>query len=641
MCGIAGVFSARSDGPDAMHAIADRMSSRLAHRGPDDSGVWTSPRVGLGFRRLSIIDLSETGRQPMSSASGRYVIIFNGEIYNYRDLRLSLESHGERFRGTSDTEVLLAAVERWGLEDAIGRCVGMFGIALWDTERGCLHLVRDRLGIKPVFVATAPGEVYFGSELKAILAAPAVSREIDADGLFSYFRYLYVPGPKSIYANVRKLPPGHILTIESPEAPLPESRPYWSLVEAARAGLANPFAGSDEDAIEATEEVLERAVAERLYADVPLGALLSGGIDSSLTVALMRTHSDAVRTYSVSFTDEDFDEADHAAEVARHLGTHHTEVTLSPEEAWGVVPDLAGMFDEPFANPAAIPTYLVCGVARRDVTVALAGNGGDEVFAGYNRYLTGERALELARRLPAPVRRLASAGVRAVPYSAWSRWRSAPGGVRLPGRRVYKLGRLLNQDTAGDRYRSLVSAWDAPDAVMRRGGESAGPLDLALGHLGPEADLLSGMLLADQLTYLVDDQLAMVDRMSSAVSLEVRVPLLDHRLVELSWRMPSGLKRRDGEGKWLLRRVLERHVPRALFERPKMGLSVPIAEWLAGPLEGWASDTVSDLRNHPDEHVDGDAIHDAWTRFRGGDGELELSMWAALMYGSWRAHAAS
>ena len=646
MCGLAGIYSSTKTDAHALTRRAQTMVEQLRHRGPDDAGAWVNEEGSLafGFRRLAIIDLSEAGHQPMVSEGDRFTIAFNGEIYNHAELRGELEAAGRRFRGHSDTEVLLALFERWGVDDAVSRCVGMFAIALWDREREELHLIRDRLGIKPLFVAVRAGSVLFASELKALLADPSMDRTLDPDSLVSFFRYLYVPGPGSIFKGVTKLPPGHILTIRRPGEPLPESRPFWSLSEVARKGMASQFRGSDEEALEEAEELIADAVHQRMYADVPLGALLSGGIDSSLTAALMQraAGSTQVKTYSVAFEEEEYNEAAHAAAVASYLGTDHTEVTLTPEEAWAVVPRLPEMLDEPFANPAAIPNFLVSQVARRNVTVALSGSGGDELFAGYNRYLSGERLLRLAVRLPGFARRLAASAVKRVPYGRWKNWRRAPGmltlgaAVRLPGHRAYKLARIMERDSYPAMYRSLVSAWDHPSEVVPSGTERQDPLGLAMRELGASGDLLHAMLLGDQLTYLVDDQLAMVDRMSMAVSLELRVPLLDHRLVEFSWRLPTHFKRRDGEGKWLLRQLLARHVPSRLFDRPKMGLSVPVDAWLRGPLQEWAQDTLADLEADPDGLVNGAVVRKAWGRFLSGEGQLEFPIWAALMYSAWK-----
>jgi asparagine synthase (glutamine-hydrolysing) len=617
------------------------MARPLLHRGPDDAGTWVNQAgtLAFGFRRLS-----EEGHQPMSSASGRFVMVFNGEIYNHAELRSELTRLGHHFRGHSDSEVLLASFDQWGVEPSLQRCVGMFAIAVWDEADQALHLVRDRLGIKPLFVATGAGAVLFASELKGLLADPRVSRRVNPDSLASFFRYLYVPGPRSIFEGVMKLRAGHLLTLRRPGDPLPESRPFWSLSDVARHGLASPFEGSDEDAVDVTEECLVQAVRQRMYADVPLGALLSGGIDSSLVVALMQraAGSAPVKTYSVAFEEEEYDEAAHAAEVANYLGTQHTEVTLTHDEAWNVVPRLPEMFDEPFASPSAIPNFLICQVARRDVTVALSGTGGDEVFAGYNRYLTGERLINLAARIPRPVRRLVGGAVHRVPYGRWSTWRRFSDrlplgpGIRQPGRQAFKLARLMASDSRAAMYRSLVSAWDRPDEVVTTGRERGGSLDEALAELGADGDLLHGMLLVDQQSYLVDDQLAKVDRVSMAVSLELRVPLLDHRLIELAWRLPARMKRRRGEGKWVLRRVLERQLPNRLFERPKMGLSVPIEVWLRGPLREWASDTLADLDRGEESLVRASAVQDVWCRFLAGEHGLDLAIWAALMYGAWR-----
>jgi len=650
MCGLAGLFTKRPTPAGSVGEAASRMTACITHRGPDDGGTFAdeSAGVALSFRRLAIIDLSPAGHQPMVSASGRFTIVFNGEVFNHNELRAELRAAGASFRGHSDTEVILAAFERWGIDAAVRRFVGMFAIAVWDAERRALTLLRDRLGIKPLYVYQKDGLVSFGSELKTLVSGPSFDRALDTDSVASFLRYLYVPGPRTIYRHARKLPQGHHLTITDPEAPLPASVPYWSVEEAARAGLADPRAGADEDIVSHLDRTLAEVVKLRMEADVPLGAFLSGGIDSTTVVALMQAASSTpVKTYSIAFDRSEHNEAHHAAAIAKHLGTEHTETLLTGEDALNVVPKLADMFDEPFADTSQIPSYLVCQVARRHVTVALSGDGGDEVFGGYNRYTQGEPMLARVARMPRSARRLVAAGIGSVPAESWDRAHRAVAPVlprslrhRLPGQKLAKVGRLLGAAGEMEMYRSLVSVWQRPEELVPGVREPEAALERILRGGAPER-LLDRMMLADQLTYLAEDGLTKVDRVSMAVSLEVRVPLLDHRLVELSWRVPSRLKVRDGVGKWALREVLARYVPRDLFERPKMGFSVPLDAWLAGPLRPWAEDLLSADAIRRAGVLRPEPVQRAWRDFRGGHTDLALPLWSVLMFQAWHARWAA
>ena len=643
MCGFAGFLTTAGLSREEMTAHAGRMIDPLAHRGPDDRGVWADAGAGiaLGFRRLAIVDLSPHGHQPMRSRSGRFVIVFNGELYNFRGLRRELEGRGHAFTGHSDTEVILAAFEEWGIEPAVHRFVGMFAIAVWDTDRRELSLLRDRIGKKPLYVYREPGLISFGSELKALIAGPSFDRTVDRPALASYLRYLYVPAPRSIFAGAIKLLPAHILTVSDPTRPLPEPRPYWSVREAALAGLANPLDGTDEESVDALDALLADAVACRLYSDVPLGALLSGGIDSSAVVALMQEASARpVRTYTIGFAEEEFDEASHAARVAAYLGTDHTELRLTGEDACSLVPRLPEIFDEPLADPSQLPTLLVSQLARRHVTVALCGDGGDELFGGYNRYVYGARMLPRVSRVPRRIRRGVAAGLATVPASAWDCLHRvagavAPGvGQRRIGERVQKVGDLMTAASMGGMYCSLLSAWQQPEAIL---GEAAGddPNAAVFDQPAP-GGLLDRMMLADQLHYLPDDLLAKLDRASMAVSLEVRAPLLDHRVVEFAWRLPASLKVRDGVGKWALRQVLYRRVPKALVDRPKMGFSVPIDRWLRGPLRQWAEPLLSE-HMVADAGIDPVPVARAWSDLQAGRRHSGAALWAVLMFQAWRA----
>ena len=644
MCGFAGILTAAGLRQADLEAQARRMIGPIAHRGPDDSGTWCAEDAGiaLGFRRLAIMDLSANGHQPMWSASGRFVMVFNGEVYNFRDLGRELEQHGYGFRGHSDSEVILAAFERWGIRDAVRRFVGMFAIAVWDVERRELSLLRDRLGKKPLYVYSEPGLISFGSELKALVAGPSFDRAIDVASLSSYLRYLYVPAPKTIYQRAVKVPPAHVLTVSDPRAPLPPARPYWSLREAAARGQAHPFEGTEAEAIDELDTLLREAVGCRMHSDVPLGALLSGGIDSSTVVALMQGASDRpVRTYTIGFAEQDFDEARYAARVARHLGTEHTELRLTGEDAQALIPRLPDIFDEPLADPSQLPTLLVSQLARRHVTVALSGDGGDEVFGGYNRYVYGTRMLPRVNCVPRFVRLPFGAGLGRVPAGVWDRLSRVTAPVapavagQRAGERIHKLGRLMSAGSVGDMYRSLLSAWPHPEDVVRGDGAGEDENSRILDE-GPPEHLLDRMMLADQTVYLPDDLLAKLDRASMAVSLEVRAPLLDHRVVEFSWRLPRSMKLRGSVGKWILRQVLYRRVPRDIVERPKMGFSVPIDEWLRGPLRKWADDFLSVDALGRSGLLDPAPIARGWRELQEGRRPAGPALWAVIMFEAWR-----
>ena len=647
MCGLAGFLDARPRPDDLLRREAAAMADTLAHRGPDDRGEWADGAAGvaLGFRRLAVVDLSPDGRQPMRSRSGRFVIAFNGEVYNHLELRRALRAAGVCFRGHSDTEVMLAAFERWGVEAAVRRFVGMFAFALWDTARRRLHLCRDRMGIKPLFVHRAPGRVAFASELKALLAAPGAAPEVDRGALAAYLRHLYVPAPRSILRGVTKLPPGTLLTLERADAPLPEPKRYWRAEAAALRGAAEPFQGSDDEAEAACAKALDEAVALRMRADVPVGAFLSGGVDSSLVTALMQARSPRpVRTFTIAFDRAEHDESAHAAAVARHLGTEHLCLPVSGADALAVVPELPRLFDEPLADPSQVPTYLVSRLARGHVTVALSGDGGDELFSGYTRYLRGEAALLGAARAPRAVRRAAAAAVSAVPVAAWDGGARLLAPVvpalrraRLAGDRMHKLAELIRHDRGADMYRSVLSQWRDPERLVpgaREAPDGVGEVMAAPGPLAP----MERMMLADQLGYLPDDLLAKLDRASMAVGLEARVPLLDHRVVELAWRLPRRLRVRDGVGKWLLRRILYRHVPPALVDRPKMGFTVPVEAWLRGPLRGWAEELLADHALRRGGLIDPVPVRAEWRELLAGRGRGALAIWAVLVFQAWQAH---
>lgn len=647
MCGLAGLLVSGPADPEQLAKSVQAMTGSLAHRGPDDEGTWTDPGPGiaLGFRRLSIIDLSVAGHQPMRSGSGRYTMVYNGEVFNHRALRHQLQQAGAQFRGHSDTEVMLAAFEAWGISAALERFVGMFAIAVWDAQVRELHLIRDRLGIKPLYFSWQAGTLAFGSELRAILAGPGVSRAIDPIAALQFLRYLYVPSPLSILSSVRKLPAGHHLVIGDVSREPPESTAYWSLRDRAGAGLANPVTGSDAEVLEEFEQLLAEAVALRLESDVPLGALLSGGIDSSTVVALMQAASARpVKTFSICFPGTEHDEGPAARAVAAHLGTEHRELAVDAQAALALAPRLAELSDEPFADPSQIPTYLVSEMARREVTVALTGDGGDELFAGYNRYLSGPGMVSGAGRIPGMARRAVGATLSLVSQDSWDRaFRTVapilPKGFRhrLPGEKARKMVNLLRASGAPEMYQSLLSVWQDPARLLQAPVSGSDPFLESMAAAPHGASLRDRMMLADQTTYLPDDLLAKVDRMSMAVSLEARVPILDHRVVEFAWRLRPEHKVRDGQGKWILREVLYRRVPRKLVERPKVGFTAPIADWLRGALRPWAEEQLSPGRIADAGLLEPSEVQRVWKEFHSGHTSHAPGLWAIVMLQGWLA----
>ncbi len=639
MCGISGILDRRQRyGTQELAAHLRRMNKTIAHRGPDGDGIWTDTVAGiaLGHRRLAIVDLSPTGVQPMHSADGRWVVTYNGEIFNFGDLRTELARAGVQFRGTSDTEVMLEGFARWGVRETLMRLVGMFAIALWDRKERTLWLVRDRLGVKPLYYACDGTRLVFGSELKALRAAPGFAPSIDRDALVAYFRHANVPGAATIYRESRKLLPGTLLVWR--EGSEPSTEIYWSARTAAERGRAHWNAPVDRDgAVETLDALLRDAVARRMVADVPLGAFLSGGIDSSTVVALMQAQSSRpVRTFTIGYDRTDYDEARHAAAVAAHLGTDHTELRVDPSLARDVIPLLPEMYDEPFADASQIPTYLVARMTRAHVTVALSGDGGDEVFAGYNRHVWASR-LERLVRLPHGLRRFAACALRTAPAGILEALLLPIPAARRPVRpaeKAAKLAALLEADDAQALYRELVSQWPDPAGLVPGAHEGLGPADdpgiaESIPEFGPRMQLL------DTLGYLPDDVLTKVDRATMAVALEARNPFLDHRVVEHAWTLPPEFKVRDGAGKWILREVLSRYVPRSLFERPKMGFAVPVGEWLRGPLREWAEDLLAPAAIAADGILDPAPVARAWRAHLDG-ADRTYRLWTVLMFRAWQ-----
>ncbi len=647
MCGIAGMMSYR--GP-ALGRIVSGMVEMIRYRGPDNSGVWCDADHGLalGHARLSILDLSPAGHQPMESTSGRYVIVFNGEIYNHLELRGQLT--GLPWRGHSDTETLLAAFETWGVEKTLQATVGMFALALWDRLERHLVLARDRIGEKPLYYGWSNGTFLFASELKALEAYPDWRGEIDRDALALFMRYAYVPVPHSIYTGIRKLLPGTYATIpsECPARYLPEPTTYWSAAAAAR--QVRPCDWTDSTAADELNRLLKDAVKGQMLADVPLGALLSGGIDSSTVAALMQAHSSRpVKTFSIGFHDDEYNEAQHAKAVAAHLGTDHTEFYVSSADALAAIPFLPSMYDEPFSDPSAIPTHLVAQLAKQHVTVALSGDGGDELFGGYNRYSWGRLIWRRIARVPVPIRAMAASALTRLSPEQWDRigrtLRSGlPASLHLStlGEKVHKLAAVLDSESQAELYRRLRSVQRETVSLVIGAQDKPIWADVQ-GRLMGDRDFSEAMMLHDLVGYLTDDILAKVDRAAMAISLETRMPLLDHRVVEFSWSLPLSMKiRAESQGKWLLRQVLYRYVPKHLVERPKMGFGIPLDSWLRGSLRDWAEALLEESRLRREGYFDPAPIRTKWREHLSGRRNWQYWLWNVLMFQVWlSAHARS
>ena len=636
MCGIAGIWE---PGPAELTAVARDMADTLRHRGPDDSGVWSDGDAGiaLSHRRLSIIDLSPAGHQPMVSASGRYVISYNGEVYNFSEQRRILEAAGVEFRGNSDTEVLLAAIDYWGLASAVQRFIGMFAFALWDRRLNELFLVRDRFGIKPLYWGRFGKAFVFASEIRAFTVLPGWTGAIDPAALDAYLRCNFVPAPLSIYKNLNKLEPGKVLRLKSDFAP--DIQPYWDLRAIAAEGAGSGPRLSDARATDELESLLGDAVGQRMVSDVPLGAFLSGGVDSSLVVALMQARSQwPVKTFTIGYREQRYNEADHAKAIAEHLGTEHQSFTLTAQDAIDAIPGLPEIYDEPFADSSQIPTYLVSRMTRDHVTVALSGDGGDEMMAGYTRYLWADMTRRRFGLLPPSLRRTLASGLTALPDQLWQGvGKFLPARISL-GRLADRVGRFstfLSQADGDAIYLRQHTQWPEPPTV--RPGDQADPwahTDQALREQIPH--FISRMQYRDSMRYLPDDILTKVDRASMAVSLEVRVPLIDHRVMEFAWRLPFDQKVRQSESKWLLRQILYRHVPRRLIERPKTGFGVPIADWLRGPLRAWAEELLSPAALQADGMLSPAPIRQVWSLLQKGHDRFQEPIWGILMYQAWR-----
>lgn len=656
MCGIVGYIDRSLEHPDK---TLTAMMHRIAHRGPDNSGTWFDREhgVGLGHLRLSIVDLSPLGHQPMLSHSGRYAMVFNGEVYNFQSLMAELKSLGHTFRGHSDTEIMLAAFEAWGVDAAIRRFNGMFAFALWDRHEAVLTLVRDRLGVKPLYYGWSGQGFLFASELKAFYPHPGFRAEINRDGVGLVLQYGYIPVPHTIFRGMYKLPPGTSVRLSradleaGPELFWPHAdgdatrlHPvrYWSVLEAYHRAHVHPFRESPAAAVDELERLLTDAVGCRMIADVPLGAFLSGGVDSSVVVALMQKQSSQpVKTFSIGFHESEYNEATHAREVAKHLGTDHTELYVTPQEAQAVIPRLPTIYDEPFADSSQIPTFLVSKLARQRVTVSLSGDGGDELFGGYNRYLWAEGVWKLMKWAPRPVRIVLGEALSLLSPTQWNQlFKMATAllpaslQMRSPGEKVYKLIELLGVRTGQQLYQRVMSHWQRVEALVPGFVVPRVAMNTGMGQL-PGGDLVDAMMYLDMVSYLPDDILTKVDRATMAVALEGREPLLDYRLLEFAWRLPQSLKLRAGKGKWILRQVLYRHVPEALIDRPKMGFAVPVDAWLRGPLREWAESLLSDsaLRSHG--FLLPEPVRAKWAEHLSGARDWQYYLWNVLMLQAW------
>ncbi|KVT42613.1 asparagine synthase (glutamine-hydrolyzing) [Burkholderia multivorans] len=648
MCGIDGFLNSVAFDEETARGTLARMTASLAHRGPDAQGLWVDPAAGiaLGHRRLAIVDLSVHGRQPMASACGRYVMVFNGEIYNHRELRAQLERVGRApaWRGHSDTEVLLAAFAAWGVDATLRRATGMFALALWNRESRVLTLARDRIGEKPLYYGRIGDALVFASELKALRAYPGFDGEIDRDALCLYLRHSAVPAPHTIYRGIRKLPPGSWIQFEHAQD-TPRIRTYWALEHAIDAGHHEPFAGTAAEAVDRLDTVLRQAVARQMEADVPLGAFLSGGVDSSAIVALMQAQSAApVDTFTIGFHEAGYDEAGYAKAVARHLGTRHTELYVTADHALDVVPKLPAIYDEPFSDASQIPTFLVAELTRRHVKVSLSGDGGDELFGGYTRYFLTPRLWRKLHRVPAAVRtRIAGAlhalrpdhadQLAAVAQGAWGAGELRDSPTRI-GDRLHKLGHVMTADSRIGLYRLLMSSVHHPERIALAGHEPPTPLD-TVSAWPAHLSFAEQAMAIDTLTYLPTDILTKVDRAAMAVSLETRMPFLDHHVVEFAWRLPASLRLPEGQSKALLRRLLDRYVPTELIDRPKQGFCAPIDHWLRGALRDWADALLQPSRLRDEGFFDAAAVERLWRQHQTGRMNWQHQLWTVLMFQAW------
>lgn len=648
MCGIAGFCSKKNN-----IVISDTirsMANKIEHRGPDDEGFWldTNSGVALGHRRLSIIDLSPTGHQPMLSHSGRYVIAYNGEVYNYRDVVNDMAECSHKtigslsFKGSSDTEVILEAIELFGLEKAVKSFTGMFAFALYDRKEKKIHLVRDRAGEKPLYYGFVNSAFVFASELKSIRTFPGFKNEINRDVVSLYFRHNYIPAPYSIYKDIYKLTPASILTMDINHLGEPDIIPYWSALNIAQAGVSNRFTGSEDEAASQLEVLLRKSIRGQMISDVPLGAFLSGGIDSSLIVSLMQAEcSRPVKTFTIGFGEKEFNEAVEAKKVAAHLGTEHAELYVSPEEARSVIPKLPDLYDEPFSDSSQIPTFLVSKLAREHVAVSLSGDGGDELFGGYPRYFETYRRWSKIDRIPRGARELAAKTAMSISPGNWDKFYNALSFAlplkykdKLVGDKVHKLAGTLASKNARCIYDDYIVHWPNSLDLVMESGKLSTILSMSDDSLIFD-DQRSFMMYLDLVTYLPDCILAKVDRAAMGVSLETRVPYLDHRVMEFAWQLPLSMKFKNGKGKWILREILYKYVPQEMIERPKMGFGVPIGEWVRGPLKDWTESLVNETRLKNEGYLNPDLVSRTWNEHLSGTINWQFNLWDVLMFEAW------
>lgn len=636
MCGLAGVFAPENK---VAHRHLTDMADAIMQRGPDSVGYWISEHqhIGLAHRRLAILDLSAAGHQPMLSSTGRYMLAYNGEIYNHLTIRAELEAISARtWRGHSDTETLLAAIEQWGLTQSLQKITGMFALALWDNDLQCLQLARDRFGEKPLYYGWQQGVFLFGSQLNALRAHPAFTPTINRSALTLLLRYNYIPVPFSIYEGIHKLKPGTILLLDRNQQQ--STVEYWSVKTAIYNAKTLQNNSTDQELIAELECTLKQAVAKQMMADVPLGAFLSGGVDSSLIVALMQAQSDRpVKTFSIGFNDKRFNEAEFAKAVAEHLGTDHTELYVSAEDALAVVPKLADIYDEPFADSSQIPTYLVSKMAKQHVTVSLSGDAGDELFCGYNRYIYTQKLWRKISRVPIVIRKIIAKLLTSLPVNLWDNLaKYLPSNWRLNnlGAKLHKAAGVLSAEDARHLYIGLVSTWQKPEDVVLLANEPITALTDPQNEVSLSDPILQ-MMAQDSLSYLPDDILVKVDRAAMAVSLETRVPFLDHRVFEHAWRLPLSIKLKQGTSKWCLRQILYKYVPQSLIERPKMGFSVPLDAWLRGPLQTWAESLLAEERLVQEGFFNAKLVRTMWQEHLSGKRNWQYQLWSILMFQAW------
>lgn len=650
MCGISG-FMQLGLPKTKWEEILNNMANSLIHRGPDHGGIWLDCEsgVGLAHRRLSIVDLSVEGHQPMHSHEGRYVIAFNGEIYNHNNIRRELQSHSKsgsiRWSGHSDTEVILAAFEYWGVQVALERFIGMFAIVLWDRDKRILYLIRDRFGEKPLYYGWMGNALLFGSELKALRMHPAFKNVIDRNSVALFMRHNCIPAPYSIYKGIFKLPPGMMLKVRPGDQDHPEPVAFWAMKDMAEKGLTNPYKGNDQEAISGLDVLLRNVVCEQMVADVPLGVLLSGGIDSSTIASLMQAQSSKpVKTFTIGFQETSYNEADYAKLIAKHLGTEHTELYLTPEETMAIIPKLPELYDEPFADSSQIPTFLVSQLAKQHVTVSLSGDGGDEFFGGYNRYFWYRTLWKSIGWAPTAPRQALARGITAFsPDSLEGIYRKIlcflPDKIRQRniGDKLHKLAEILSSRNPETLYLGLVSHWKEPESVVLDAVEPPSQVtDRAKWpHITDFTDLF---MYLDAITYLPDDILAKVDRASMGTSLEIRSPYLNHLVADFAWHLPLSMKVRQGQGKWILRQVLYNYVPKKLIERPKMGFGVPIDAWLRSPLREWAENLLDEKRLKSEGFFNPEPIRRKWQEHLSGKRNWQYHLWDVLMFQSWLEH---